>query len=80
MFVWANNRNFGFLGQKQMHCSATKLCRNQSDFIEYAKIWLKHPRKTCRPIYTEKLPGVAAHNSLFVVLCPGVAVHESRIT
>jgi len=27
-----------------------------------------------RPIYTEKLPGVAAHDSLFILLRPGVAV------
>ena len=27
-----------------------------------------------RPIYTEKLPGVAAHDSLFVLLRPRVAV------
>jgi len=33
-----------------------------------------------RPIYTEDVPGVAAHDSLFVLLCPGVAVHERRIT
>jgi len=26
-----------------------------------------------RPIYTEELPGVAAHDSLFVLLRPGVA-------
>jgi len=33
-----------------------------------------------RPIYTEKLPGVATHDSLFVLLRPGSAVHERRIT
>jgi len=27
-----------------------------------------------RPIYTEDVPGVAAHDSLFVLLRPGVAV------
>jgi len=27
-----------------------------------------------KPIYTEELPGVAAHDSLFVLLRPGVAV------
>jgi len=36
--------------------------------------------KAFRPIYIEKLPGVAAHDSLFVSLRPGVAVHERRIT
>jgi len=30
--------------------------------------------------YTEKLPEVAAHDSLFVLLPPGLAVHERRIT
>ena len=36
-----------------------------------------------RPIYTEELPGAAAHDSLFVSLRPGVArraVHERRIS
>ena len=35
---------------------------------------------TLKPIYTEELAGVAAHNFLFVLLRPGVAVHERRIT
>jgi len=33
-----------------------------------------------KPIYTEELPGGAAHDFLFVLLRPGVAVHERRIT
>jgi len=36
--------------------------------------------KPLRLIYTEELPGVATHNSLFALLYPGVAVHERRIT
>ena len=45
--------------------------------------WSEHIvliRKRIKAIYTEKLPGVAAHDSLFVLLRPGVAVHERRIT
>jgi len=32
------------------------------------------PEVQLRPIYTEELPGVAAHDSLFVLLRPGVAM------
>ena len=32
-----------------------------------------HSASVLRPIYTEDVPGVAAHNSLFVLLCPSVA-------
>ena len=48
-------------------CVATTQCKSKRTiqfFPEYA---------TLRPIYAEELPGVAAHDSLFVLLRPGVA-------
>jgi len=55
--------------------SRSKIFPRLAERMRSSIIW--HP---LRPIYTEELPGVAAHDALFVSMRPGVAVHERRIT
>ena len=58
-------------------CDVTIAHSNHTNFLKQLcpPLWKRFRHSwEWRPIYTEELPGVAAHDSLFVLLRPGVAV------